>query len=30
MNIPLGTVKTDLYRAKNALKDRLYNTVNIH
>lgn len=23
MNIPLGTVKTDLYRAKNALKDKL-------
>lgn len=24
LNIPLGTVKTDLYRAKNALKDRFY------
>lgn len=29
MKIPLGTVKTDLYRAKNALKDRLYQTVNL-
>lgn len=28
LNIPLGTVKTDLYRAKNALKDRLYRAVN--
>jgi RNA polymerase sigma-70 factor (ECF subfamily) len=24
LSIPLGTVKTDLYRAKKALKDRLY------
>jgi RNA polymerase sigma-70 factor (ECF subfamily) len=24
LSIPLGTVKTDLYRAKNALKQRLY------
>lgn len=29
MNIPLGTVKTDLYRAKNALKNLLYRVVNI-
>lgn len=29
MKIPLGTVKTDLYRAKNALKDRLYQAVNL-
>jgi RNA polymerase sigma-70 factor, ECF subfamily len=29
MEIPLGTVKTDLYRAKNALKDRLYQAVNL-
>lgn len=28
LNMPLGTVKTDLYRAKNALKDRLYKAVN--
>jgi RNA polymerase sigma-70 factor (ECF subfamily) len=28
MKIPLGTVKSDLYRAKNALKDRLYQVVN--
>lgn len=27
LHIPLGTVKTDLYRAKNALKDRLYKVV---
>lgn len=29
LHIPLGTVKTDLYRAKNALKDRLYKVVNL-
>lgn len=29
MKIPLGTVKTDLHRAKNALKDRLYQAVNL-
>jgi RNA polymerase sigma-70 factor (ECF subfamily) len=29
MKIPLGTVKTDLYRAKNALKDRLYQAVDL-
>jgi RNA polymerase sigma-70 factor (ECF subfamily) len=28
LSIPLGTVKTDLYRAKKALKDRLYQAVN--
>lgn len=27
LNLPLGTVKTDLYRAKNALRDRLYKAV---
>lgn len=29
MKIPLGTVKTDLYRAKNALKARLYQAINL-
>lgn len=28
LSIPLGTVKTNLYRAKNALRDRLYDAVN--
>ena len=28
LNLPLGTVKTDLYRAKNALRDMLYKTIN--
>ncbi|MGB7606627.1 MAG: sigma-70 family RNA polymerase sigma factor [Lutisporaceae bacterium] len=30
LHIPLGTVKTDLYRAKNALKDRLYKVVKMN
>jgi len=29
MHIPLGTVKTDLYRAKIALRERLYKAVNL-
>lgn len=29
MKIPLGTVKTDLHRAKKALKERLYKAVNL-
>lgn len=30
LHMPLGTVKTDLYRAKNALKDRLYKVVRMN
>ncbi len=30
LHMPLGTVKTNLYRAKNALKDRLYEAVKMN
>lgn len=30
LHMPLGTVKTDLYRAKNALRDRLYKIVKMN